>query len=351
MTKFNILTWNIENTGKSKQVIKPTAAARISYFAQVVKLTKANVVVFQEAVGGQSLIASIAADIVEAFNTESEPDNLFPKAVWTSSNTLRASFGGKRKRSENAWFFWNQSEVQPVLLNNSSNLPDLLGGSAFNNFPESSGVVNSYGRKAFFLAFYALGSQSQSCALVTTYHAPFTVDLDPQTKGLACLAAMLDPTNPDSIFQVYQLTTYFDNIVFMLCGDYNIDITSQQGRDLYENLLMSNTNTRPAVDAKTTLKTVESVNQTIYPNTEDYLANGYDNIFYSVDIENQLTQAWVVDLISVTTQDPLKLIAQGLLSELGRSGNNNIDNTNDSFKFYRKNISDHLPVFASFEVG
>lgn len=319
------------------------------------KLTKANVVVFQEAVGDQFLIASIAADIVTALNTESEPDNLSPEAVWTSSNTLRASDGGKRKRTENAWFFWNQSEVQPVFYNDSSNLPDLLGGSACNNFPESSGVVNQYGRKAFFLAFYALGSQSQSqsqsCALVTTYHAPFTVNLDPQTKGLACLAAMLDPTNPDSIFQFYQLTTYFDNIVFMLCGDYNIDITSQQGRDLYDNLLMSNTNTRPAVDAKTTLKTVESVNQTIYPNTEDYLANGYDNIFYSNLPRVGLIQAGVVDLISFTTQDPLKLIAQCLLSKLGVSGKNNIDNTNDSFKFYRKNISDHLPVFASFEVG
>lgn len=349
MTKFNILTWNIENTGKSKQVTKPTAAARISYFAQVVKLTKANVVVFQEAVGGQSLIATIAADIVQAFNTESEPDNHFPEGVWTSSNTLQASFGGNRP--ENAWFFWNQSEVQPVLLNDSSNLPDLLGGSAFNSFPESSGVVNPKGRRAFFLAFYALGSQSQSCALVTTYHAPFANNLTPQTKGLACLAAMLNPTNPYSIFNVYGLFTYFDNFVFMLCGDYNIDIESAQGQSLYYRYLTYETNTIPAVVAKTTLKTVYKVNNTDQFNPEDYLSNGYDNIFYSNLQRVGLTQAEVVDLISATTQDPLKLIAQGLLSQVERSGNNNIENTYDSFKFYRENISDHLPVFASFEVG
>jgi hypothetical protein len=345
MTLFKVLTWNLENTGRSKQVVSETGAARASYIAEVVNSTKANIVVFQEAVGEQNLVATIAYDLLYAIRKATRSD------TWTSSNTLPAAPGSPRLR-EKVWFFWNESEVVPVTL--SDHPLEILGGNAANDFPATSGKLSKDGRRAFFIVFKIKGLDSNSCALVTTYHAPFgtNTNLNPQIEGLNSLATMLNPEDDVSIFNVYGLYQYAENYIFMLCGDYNIDICTRP--QVYNEHLTSKTNTSPAVMSKTTLKAAPKRKRDDDPqDVQDYLSSGYDNIFYSRSQNVQATDANVVDLLLETQRnETLKAIAEGILSTgtKGRTCNPNIQNTDESFQFYRWYISDHLPVFATFNV-
>jgi hypothetical protein len=269
MTVFTVLTWNIENTGESKQETNDTADARLNYFAEVVvNVAFANVAVFQEAVGNPIFSASIAADFVKACNRMASNNMTTPN--WDSTNIQRQNPTGRRV--ESFWIFWDAAQVTPA-----TDSQGLLGGSAFNNFPATSGALTTDGRRAFFLVFQVADSQNR--ALITSYHAPFSSkNLVPQTAGLQALAAMLDPDNTEGIFRMYDLGNPA-NYTLLLCGDYNINIVNKL--QIYEDELLNPTMTEPAVLTATSLKTIEAVQGMIFPNPADYLANGYDNIFSS----------------------------------------------------------------------
>jgi len=350
MPNYNVLTWNIWQTGYKDYGAPSTTYPRLvnvynflNYTAGVIVASGANVVVLQEIYNqaGEVVLFSLC----EALRAMTGRDD------WFYLPPITAATGGN---SECYGFLWRAGygfapvvdAAKPQPLAGSLCTTNALSGLASNDFPTNTGV---YARATARRASYAVFSDNNGASgnvFITNYHAPS--QLPGALEGLDAVAAIPE-------LQGYNGNAY---AAVILCGDYNVNMFANGAQAEYQARLTTPTGTVPSVMAYTSLCTNNATIAAQQPAASaTYMSSAYDNIFVSNAVCPGNTGR-VLPLLDENMATLLPLSCAYILQSNGRPTFQYADNitmpidtTYKSFILTRYAISDHLPVNVSINVN
>lgn len=342
MARMRFLHWNIENLG-SEKFAAANGAHLLGYIAQVAAESKANMISIIEvnASGAANLTSKLVPLLKWAYNDE---------AAW------HAIVSPTTPNSEAYYLLWQEDNRFDTVANATVGGPNPIQGFGtldINDIalPFPSRFSGRGGRNPYFAIFKT--SDTDRIFSVIPYHAMFGLF---SYQGALSLGLLRETkTVDDGAGNTLIIRTA------IAAGDFNVDIIDS--RDDYDELL---TNVGPAAvdparfrnedEAKTSLKNaLPPINDRTNPFA--FRKHAYDNIF-SRDIEED--DGKIVALLKETTRTSSY---RGMFYLYARNFNRKfIDdydeyieslpprNFTDAWRFVRYQISNHLPVFAAFDV-
>ena len=344
MAKITLLHWNIQNFSKDKVNLKKNGQPLIDYIANVVILSKANIVCLVELYEnaaediGQRLIAAINQG-----NGVASYDNKWAGIKIDSRH-------GKPSTEAYVVLYKLGNNFEAVKV--VPDKPERLAGLTDQKLDEKGNPCCSLsfnksqgprgGRQPYYVVFETNEKKSFS---VLTCHIMFSSQFS--RIGVASMGLVAQC----QAIQKGGKTVKLD--ASLTSGDFNVDFNVSD----YENLLKIPSS--QCTTGKTTLKA--DAPPVSYPSPTDYLANSYDNVFqFKRSGKPAANTGIVMDLIGASTTmgsgGALVDAAGGFdASEMREKYGKYIEDIppedyNDSFRLIRGAISDHLPVYVTLEI-
>jgi len=221
-------------------------------------------------------------------------------------------------------------------------------------FPSTSGRTGGRNPGAFL--FQTTDRGANVYFTVILYHAPgpSSTYVDLGIENIPYLGPVTSFTTTDNPPVTYPVTASF------IGGDFNVNALNPNRVGAYANAYALGQTAVPVAlgdQAKSSLTTTTPPGG--YPNTVDYRAKAYDNIFARHPTTTGAAHG-VVDLINLIKAQPgaasPALINCGAAFITGAISyghlitSNPLNNNDDAWHVYRYGLSDHLPVFGQYTV-
>jgi hypothetical protein len=227
------------------------------------------------------------------------------------------------------------------------------------NFPSPSGQAGGRKPGAFLFQTTDRAGVPNVYFTVILYHAPgpgatYRYLGIQNIPFLGPVTAFVDTVTPATVYPV---------AASFIGGDFNVNALDPNWVGYYANAYALGQTAVPVAwgnNAKTSLTNTTPVGGGGYPNTVDYRANAYDNIFARNPTTTDPNNHGVIDMINlfkaqVNAPAPALVtcgaafftadIEQGHLIT-----SNPLTNNEDAWHVYRYGVSDHLPVFGRYTV-
>jgi endonuclease/exonuclease/phosphatase family metal-dependent hydrolase len=317
-TSIRILSWNIQILGETKisRLLCPNVLASVIYGGE------ADVVAIQEPV--YNYASQVADELIAALATLNQED-------WTGT-WVQALPGGRDR--DGYLFLWRSGKYKQQEIGGAK-----VAGTFKGNFPTNES--NRNGRRVGYVGLtLADGSHP---FIVAAYHAP--VQDGAFSAPATALVAIKD--------QAAQLTTYTDGgakayEARFLCADFNLDINEAGVKAEWYQPAMDATTTTNVTAAKTILLPAKQIPNPPPADSAAYLNKNLDNILAGPAAS--ITANEVVNTIDTVSEKTVSNIIESfhVTNELPTWWNPKSVYTR--YDFVLRYMSDHLPVFATFQL-
>lgn len=340
MATVNLLVWNIQTLSENKYRAA-NGPYIINTVAQTSVLCNATIIGILEIIdtGTGRTIGNAIGDALSV---------AIPGSVW-QCNTLVTKY----------------NDVYAIIYRTDQGFEYMDGCTTNRNaagqrleFPSPSG--RSSGRKpgAFLFRTNDRAAVPNVYFSVILYHAP-----GPQSTYRYLGIQNIPFLGPVTIFtDTFNAAVTYPVTASFIGGDFNVNALDPHMIGYYANAYALGQTSVPVAlgnFAKSSLTNTSPLGGGGYPNTVDYRANAYDNIFARNPTITGPNHG-VIDLINLFKAQPgVPLPALAICGAAFRAaaiidGNmirsNPLDNNEDAWHVYRYGLSDHLPVFGQYTV-